>query len=122
MKRAAMNRDNRSRIAALPRGKKHWNWSEKPSLLTLHKRLHRRHGSAKMHSCSRGCGLKAIDWALRRGHSYSDDIRDYEPLCRKCHIALDNHPSKVDRSLHKIIRDEKGRIKTTLIIHKLSTP
>ena len=57
----------------------------------------------------------ANDWALKKAHEYSDKVKDYEPLCRKCHIALDDHPSKVDRSKHKIIRDKKGRIVTTVI-------
>lgn len=115
MRNSALKRDNTNRIAALPRNVKHWNWSHKPSTLALHKRIHRKYGPAKNKKCSKGCGKNAKDWALI-GKQYSDKLEDYTPLCRKCHIALDNHPSKVDRSRHKIIRDSKGRIKTTIVI------
>lgn len=103
------------RVASLPKGLKHWNWSEYPNLLTLHKRIHRKYGSAKNYPCEKKCGRQAMDWALV-GEKYSDKREDYIPLCRKCHIALDKHWSKVDHSHHKIIRDSKGRIKTTILI------
>ena len=99
----------------MPKGRRHWNWNDKPSILALHKRIHRKHGAAKLRPCARECGRMANDWALKIGREYSDNVNDYEPLCRKCHIAQDDHPSKVDRSKHRIIRDEKGRFVTTVI-------
>lgn len=116
LKISALRRDNSNRIAALPKKEEHWNWSKNPSILTLHRRIHRKYGSAKSKYCVRKCGRVAKDWALKEGKTYSDNIHDYEPLCRKCHIAQDKHWSKVDRSRHKIIRDLKGRIVTTKII------
>jgi hypothetical protein len=88
---AAFKRDNSKRIAALPKGKRHWNWSENPNLLTLHKRLHRKHGSAKNYKCSfQGCEKQAHDWANKTG-KYSDDVNDYEPLCRSHHVKKDKN-------------------------------
>lgn len=97
----------------MPRGAKHWNWSKMPSILTLHRRIHRKCGAASKHKCE--CGKKARDWALM-GKTYSDKVEDYKAMCRRCHLALDKNWLKVDRSKHKIIRDKKGRIVTTLVI------
>lgn len=114
MKKVLSNHPNR--IAALPRGKKHWNWSESPNILSLHKRIHRKYGSAKNYLCAKKCGKHAKDWALKKGRKYTDKRSDYEPLCRGCHIKQDKHWSKVDRTHHRIIRDSKGRIKTTILV------
>ena len=70
------------RIASMPKGPEHWSWSKTPTLLTLHKRLHRRHGPAKQFKCSMvGCDRQAHDWANMSG-KYTDRIEDYAPLCR----------------------------------------
>lgn len=87
--KAALTRDNTNRIAALPRTDKHWNYNPTPSVLTLHKRLHRKHGPAKNHLCV-DCGEQALDWSLKFGHEYSDNIKDYEPRCRRCHVIYDD--------------------------------
>lgn len=113
MRAIAYTRDNTKRIESMPKGKEHWNYSENPNVLTLHKRIHRKYGKAKTYDCK--CGKKALDWAFIGKGEYTDKREDYIPLCRKCHIALDNHPSKVDRTRHKIVRDSKGRIVTTLV-------
>ncbi|HEC33019.1 MAG TPA: hypothetical protein ENI63_02040 [Candidatus Kaiserbacteria bacterium] len=112
MRIIALKRDNSNRIKSLPSGKKHWRWSENPSILTLHRRLHREHGKASLHKCK--CGKQARDWALV-GKKYTDNIKDYLPLCRKCHISMDKGWKKVDRSKHKIIRDKRGRITNTIV-------
>jgi hypothetical protein len=78
-----------NRIPALPIGKKHWNYSEKPSVLALHKRIHRQHGPAKNYDCV-DCGNSALGWSLITGREYSDNIEDYEPHCRKCHVIYDD--------------------------------
>lgn len=108
MRVAAISRDNTNRIAALPRGKKHHAWSDKPTRLTLHKRLYRKHGKASAHKCK--CGKKATDWALV-GRKYSDDIKDYKPMCRLCHVQMDKGYEKVDHKIQvlKRERDSKGR-------------
>lgn len=71
----------------MPKGKKHWNWSDKPNKLALHKRIYRKHGRAKDRKCAK-CSNQANDWANVTGN-YSDDIKDYLPLCRSCHMKLD---------------------------------
>ena len=91
MKASALTRDNSKRIEALPKGKKHWNWNDKPNVNTLHRRIHRRNGPAKNHKCAvEGCTKKAFDWANRDG-KYTDDVRDYDPLCRSHHVLKDKN-------------------------------
>lgn len=112
---SALKRDNTNRIASLPKKENHWNWSEKPSLLTMHKRIHRQYGSAKQFKCITQCGKQAIDWALI-GTEYSDKKEDYEPMCRKCHMNMDkpwlkrktiiaerNKKGQIVRTVHKVI-------------------
>ena len=74
------------RLASLPSGEKHWNWTPKPSLLALHKRIYRKHGPASNHPCI-DCGQKAKDWS--NTGKYTDRIEDYVPRCRSCHIKHD---------------------------------
>lgn len=85
----SINRSHPNRIAALPKGKKHWRWSMKPNLLTLHKRLHRKHGPASKFACA-DCGKPAHDWSNETG-KYTDDIKDYKPRCRSCHVKRDKN-------------------------------
>ena len=89
MRESALKRDNSKRVAALPRGKTHHAWTEKPNLLTLHKRIHRKFGKASNHPCT-DCGKKARDWSLET-KDYSDNVEDYRPRCRKCHIKKDGN-------------------------------
>lgn len=89
MREAALKRNNDKRIASLPRGTKHWNWSDKPNKLTLHKRLYRKFGSAKEFTCAR-CSKAAHDWANVTGN-YTDERKDYLPMCRSCHVKLDKN-------------------------------
>lgn len=89
MREAALKRDNTKRLLALPKGNTHWNWVEKPSKLALHKRLHRKYGPAKNHICKR-CERQAHDWANTTG-KYTDQLKDYAPLCRSCHVKMDKN-------------------------------
>lgn len=71
-----------------PRGNKNPNWLGKnASYSTKHKWLVRQVGSASLHKC-KYCIKQAKDWA-NISHKYKRDIKDYFPLCRKCHIAYD---------------------------------
>ncbi len=108
MRRLALERDNTKRIASLPKGKKHWRWEKKPNKLTLHKRLSRKHGKAKDRKCAK-CPNQANDWANVTGN-YTDDIRDYLPLCRSCHVKLD-YTEKRRKQTSKISKEmwEKRR-------------
>ena len=67
---------------------------------TVHDRLRRTRGKATSLECVQ-CGERARDWAYQHtssdekvdpatGRVYSDDPSDYAPMCRKCHIILDN--------------------------------
>ena len=114
MRLSALKRDNTKRIQSLPKKEEHWNWKEKPNKLTLHKRIHRQYGKASEKDCV-DCGMQARDWSNETGE-YTDNIDDYRPRCRKCHLRKDKNWERVDRSRHKIIRDSKGRIKTIIII------
>lgn len=75
-----------NRLASLPKGKAHWKWSNNPTVLTLHKRIHRKYGKASDHKCA--CGKKAFDWACQV-ETYTDKIEDYKPMCRLCHVRKD---------------------------------
>lgn len=88
-RKAAFVRDNSKRIASLPKKEKHWNWSETPTKLTLHKRLHRAFGKASDKNCV-DCGKKARDWSNEKG-KYTDDLCDYKPRCRSCHVKKDKN-------------------------------
>lgn len=44
------NRDtlHPNRLASMPKGIKHWNYNPNPSILAMHKRIHRKHGKASI--------------------------------------------------------------------------
>jgi hypothetical protein len=67
------------------------------SYQSVHYRLVRDFGSASTHVCS--CSEPASDWAYQHtgqplqaenGRLYSDDLSDYAPMCRRCHVNLDH--------------------------------
>lgn len=78
-----------ARIASMPKGVNHWRWSNDPNKLTLHKRIHRKHGKASDKKCF-DCGNQARDWSNDSGN-YTDDIKDYVPRCRSCHVKKDRN-------------------------------
>lgn len=90
LRQSSFTRDNRPRIQALPKGEKHWNWNDNPSVLTLHRRIHRKHGAAKKHPCSKCKEKQAHDWANVTG-KYTANVEDYAPMCRSCHVKLDKN-------------------------------
>jgi hypothetical protein len=89
----ALNRDNTNRIVALPKGEQHWNYKKNPSKLALHKRLYKKYGKASEFDCV-DCPKKAADWSNETG-DYTDDVKDYRPRCRSCHLKLDRNLPKV---------------------------
>jgi hypothetical protein len=111
MSRSALLRDNTNRIAALPRGGRHWNWSAEPTVLTLHKRLYRAFGKARDKRCY-NCGGAARDWS-KQVDDYSDNISDYVPRCRSCHVKHDYSEERREKT-RKITegrkRDNLGRL------------
>lgn len=105
-----MSRDTRhpNRIAAMPKGTKHWNYSANPTVLTLHRRLHRKHGKASAHACV-DCGAVARDWSLNKS-AYTDNIDDYSPRCRSCHVKYDmtqDRKNKISNGLKLAYREER---------------
>ncbi len=78
------------RLASIPKGKKHWNWSTKPNVLTIHKRIHRALGKASDYKCA-DCQKMAHDWSNNKGTKYSTDFADYVPRCRSCHVKKDKN-------------------------------
>ena len=96
MSQAALERDNTNQIASMPKGNKHWNWSEnssKISRVALHKRLYRKFGSASKFNCV-DCVKKAQDWS-NENEKYTDNRKDYKPRCRSCHMKYDFKRKKV---------------------------
>lgn len=70
-----------------------------PSYYKIHQDLKRQKGKAAEHRCA--CGAPARDWAYQpnpanektdgyTGRSYSEDLEDYAPMCRPCHLNLDS--------------------------------
>jgi hypothetical protein len=64
-----------------------------------HKRVQVARGKASSHKCSE-CGKQAHQWSLQhdrvsvpyddgKGHPYSLDVDDYEPMCTACHRTAD---------------------------------
>lgn len=104
MSRGEKARADPKRIANLPRGENHWNYSATPTVLALHKRLYRKYGKAAEQICV-DCGKQARDWSLKSGHEYSDRREDYDPRCKSCHVKYDdpdtNRPMLVSIGLKK---------------------
>lgn len=86
---SAYTRDNSKRIASLPRGEKHWNYRKNVSKLALHRRIHRKYGPASQFKCN-DCPKQAKDYSNETGN-YTDDIKDYLPRCRSCHVKKDKN-------------------------------
>jgi NAD-dependent SIR2 family protein deacetylase len=108
-----MSRDTRhpNRIAAMPKGEKHWRYSAVPSVLTMHRRIHRKHGAASKHLCV-DCGNQAKDWSLN-GTIYTDNVEDYSPRCRSCHVKRDDkindRAAKVSAGLKKAYKEGRRK-------------
>lgn len=66
------------------------------SICSFHSFLRKWFGHPK--KCKK-CGLKgkrrnnrwSVEWALKKGKSYSQNPKDYIHLCRKCHRTYDNY-------------------------------
>ena len=54
----------------------------------MHSRLRRERGRAAECDCVE-CADRALDWAQIHGTTGRDIWRDYQPMCRKCHMAYD---------------------------------
>lgn len=65
------------------------------SYRSIHQILARKYGRAASHTCP--CGRPARHWAyqhtgvtlLDKGREYTDDPKDYAPMCMSCHRTLD---------------------------------
>lgn len=77
------------------------------SYTTQHWRLRDRRGPAKLLKCvdcaANGVDKYAYDWSHRHGTD-PEDVMNYDPRCRKCHIAY-------DKSGHRIPHTEAARTK-----------
>ena len=102
------------RLASLPRGERHWKYNPNPGVLTMHRRIHRRHGAASNYKCV-DCGGRARDWSLN-GDTYTDNVGDYSPRCRSCHTKYDDSSTRrenISRSLKSAWLS--GKRKATLV-------
>lgn len=76
------------------------NYKENLSeIMSLHSKLRRKHGSAT-HCESKKCEGKSTiyEWALKKGHEYSDNPKDYKQLCRSCHRRYDLTEEKLNKA------------------------
>lgn len=55
----------------------------------LHHSLRKKYGKAAMCEHCDTTENKVFEWALRKGHSYSDNKEDYLQLCKSCHRKYD---------------------------------
>lgn len=62
-------------------------WEANPGYSARHVRVRQARGRAKNHPCA-DCGRTAREWSLTHGRDGIDPA-DYEPRCRKCHVAYD---------------------------------
>lgn len=108
-----MSRDTNhpNRVAALPRGEKHWNFNHRPTILTMHRRIHRKHGPASSRKCV-DCGKQARDWSLN-GTEYTDNVDDYSPRCRSCHVKYDDKSNNRAELISIGVKRMHERIKAT---------
>lgn len=78
------------RLASLPKGKEHWNFSENPTVSAIHRWLNYHYGRAdhcENITCE-GKGKK-FDWALIKGKDYKRLRSVFKQLCRSCHVKYD---------------------------------
>ena len=72
--------------------------SRKSAYKIIHQQLTKERGPARDHLCA--CGSRAFQWAYRYtgnpeyrdpegGFPFSENMDDYAPMCRSCHIRLD---------------------------------
>lgn len=100
------------RLASLPKGKDHWNFSKNPSRGAIHKWLNKWYGRANgcvMSTCDKTS--KHYEWAKIKGKRYAKVITHYMMLCRKCHTKYDMTPKRkasIARGLVKRWNKVKG--------------
>lgn len=73
-------------------GEKSNNWKgDKIGYKGLHIWIEKQHGKAKEHICSMCSGKSGstrMEWANITG-IYNRDLKNWKPLCRKCHVKYD---------------------------------
>lgn len=83
-------KDKKGSVNLKMRGKNHPNWKgNNATYSTLHEWIRKKRGKASNYKCE-DCGKQARDWA-NIYHTYSRNLEEYVPLCRKCHIDYDKH-------------------------------
>jgi hypothetical protein len=63
-----------------------------------------------------GClsvGPRKYEWALEKGHSYSDDPKDYLQLCPSCHRKYDLTPELIKKHSDRLIGETHNSAKLT---------
>lgn len=78
-----------------PRGADHPSYQGSANYWAAHSRVRKARGPARNYPCT-DCGAPAIDWSLIHGRAGAD-AADFEPRCRKCHIAYDRSKARQGR-------------------------
>lgn len=86
----------------------------------VHSRLYRRYGMARDFQCVE-CGGAALDWAYQysssdeqidqHGQKWSENLDDYAPMCRRCHINFDR---KMDPEMAARLRAKASAVSPEL--------
>lgn len=80
----------KSRLASIPKGKKHWRFSNNPTKGAIHKWLNKWYGRANKCTSPNCDGTSEhYEWAKIKGKSYAKIISHYQMMCRKCHTKYD---------------------------------
>lgn len=96
------------RAVRMGRGELNPNWSgEEVGYIGAHKRVYRKHGSAKQHECA-DCSAPADQWSYNHDDpiertelvngttvAFSTDPNHYSPRCFSCHTKLDRYSERI---------------------------
>jgi hypothetical protein len=100
-----------NRLAAIPKGKNHWRYSDNPTVSAIHRWINKWYGRAyrcESPTHDNDIVVKKYDWALLKDKDYSKDINHFWQLCRKCHIKYDGITEKVAMQLRGRVGKMKG--------------
>lgn len=101
----------RNRLASIPKGKDHWNFSKNPTIKAIHRWVNRWYGRANKcvsptHNIN--SNVKKYDWALIKGKKYAKKISNFMMLCRSCHTKYDYTEARRKRT-SEIMKERQSR-------------
>ena len=88
----------------------------------LHKKLHRDFGNAtKCENINCTCKYpKRYEWALKKGHQYSSDAKDYIQLCPSCHRKYDFTEAQREKCRLSHLGECQSKLKESEVLEIIS--